>query len=288
MLLYKRKAILRIVSTTGSVREIEGLRTQFEVTKTVLSNSNQAMITLTNPNSDTVAACQEKFATVELLVGYGDNQELLFTGQIRNVLQPRTQVETFAIIYASDAGFKLQNTYFSKTFESSVDIKQIIQEISSSFEGVAKGAINGLPQPVADKLRGISFAGKSKDLLDTLGAQYDFNWSIDNNEINIVPSGGVIPGRQIVIVNSETGLIESPIITEIGVDFRMLINPAIGPDTRFRITSKSASSNLPNGTLRKFKNTTAQGDYKAIEIVSIGDTRGNIWENRIKGRSLNV
>ena len=282
---YKRAYELTIIPAEGPSRVISELRVEFEITKTTLGFPNLARFNLYNPSKDTLAAIQRKFTKVIFKAGYEDNVLLLFKGEIRNVFQSKTSVDRIINFYAGDGERDWQNSSFNKTFSSNVPISSAIKEVISTFKNTTVGALEGLPE-IADKLRGQTLSGSSKTILDNFANEYGFEWSIQDNEIEITPKDQPLEGEQVVVLNSATGMIGSPTITELGADVSTLLNPILKPNRAFKIESSPANIGIGNLFFRDINKTSAEGIYKIYEVTFKGDLYENNWLSNVKGRYI--
>ena len=283
---YKRAYELTIIPDDGDVKVIRDLRINFEVTKSVLSFPNLAKIIITNPNQDTISLLQKKFTKITLNAGYEGNIALIFKGQLRNAFQGKQSTDKTITIYAGDGEKDWQNASFNKTFTENVTISTAIQEVLKTFKEATVGALEGIPE-IADKLRGQTLSGSSKDILDQFAEEYGFNWSIQDGEVIITPIEQPLEGNEAVLITAATGMIGSPTITEIGADVSSLLNPKLLPNKAFRIESVAADVQLGNLFFRDVKKTTAEGNYKIQEVTFKGDSRDGDWISSVKGITLN-
>lgn len=283
---YKRAYDLTIIPTDGEARIVKELRVNFEITKSILSFPNLCKLDIYNPNEDTLAALQKKYTKITLNAGYEGDLRLLFKGEIRNVFQSKSATERVITVYAGDGERDWQNATFNKTFTENVTISSAIEEVLKSFKEVTVGVINGLPQ-VADKLRGQTLSGSSKDILDGFANEYGFDWSIQDGEVVITPDESPLEGDEAVLVNSATGMLGSPTVTEIGADVTTLLNPRLLPNRAFQIESVNADIQLGNLFFRNIKRTSAEGTYKIQEVTFKGDSREGEWTSAVKGRLIN-
>lgn len=283
---YKRVYNLTIVPTDGEARVISDLRVNFEITKSVLSFPNLCKLVIYNPNEETKSALQKKFTKIILNVGYEGDVRLLFKGEVRNVFQMKTGVDRLITVYAGDGERDWQNATFNKTFTENVAISSAIEEVLKTFKEVTIGTINGLPQ-VADKLRGQTLSGSSKDILDQFADEYGFDWSIQDGEVVITPIESPLEGDEAVLINAATGMLGSPTVTEIGADVSTLLNPRLLPNRAFKIESVNSDIQLGNLFFRNVKRTDAEGVYKIQEVTFKGDSREGDWVSSVKGQTIN-
>lgn len=282
---FKRVYDLTIIPVDGESRVIKDLRVNFEINKSILSFPNLCRLNIYNPNADTLAALQKKYTKIVINAGYQGDIRLLFKGEIRNVFQNRSGVDKIITVYAGDGERDWQNATFNKTFTENVSISSAIQEVLKSFEEVTVGVVNGLPQ-VADKLRGQTLSGSSKDILDNFADEYGFTWSIQDGEVIITPVESPLEGTEAVLINAATGMIGSPTLTEIGADVTTLLNPRLLPNKAFKIESIVADIQLGNLFFREVNKTTAEGTYKIQEVTFKGDSREGEWISLVKGRRI--
>lgn len=283
---FKRTYELTVISPEGDTRVIRNLRVNFEITKSVLSFPNLAKIVIYNPAPDTLAILQTKFTKIVLNAGYEGNLKLLFKGEVRNVFQTKQGPDRLLTIYSGDGEKDWQNAAFNKTFTENISISSAIEEVLKTFEEVTVGVLNGLPQ-VADKLRGQTLSGSSKDILDNFADEYGFTWSIQDGEVVTMPIEEPLQGDEAVLVNAATGMVGSPTVTEIGADVVTLLNPLMLPNRAFKIESVNADVQLGNLFFRDVKRTTAEGLYKIQEVTFRGDSRDGDWLSAVKGRVIN-
>tara|TARA_R110000764_G_scaffold43177_1_gene97004 strand:- start:3677 stop:4411 length:735 start_codon:yes stop_codon:yes gene_type:complete len=240
-----------------------------------------------NPNQETLSALQNKFTKIVLNVGYEGDVRLLFKGEVRNVFQMKSGVDRLITVYAGDGERDWQNATFNKTFSETVTINKAIEEVLKSFEEVSTGAIEGLPQG-ADKLRGQTLSGSSKDIMDEFANEYGFDWSIQDGEIVITPIESPLQNNEAVLLTAATGMLGSPTVTEIGANAVSLLNPRLLPNRAFKIESVNADIQLGNLFFRGIKKTSAEGTYKIQEVVFKGDSREGEWTSSVKGRAINA
>ena len=283
---YKRAYTLTIIPKDGNSKVITELRISFEITKSLLSFPNLASISIYNANKDTLALLQKRFTQVILNAGYENDEKLIFKGEVRNVFQPKGGVDRITTLYAGDGQKDWQNATFNKTFTENIAVNKVIEDILTTFSNTAVGSIEGLPT-TADKLRGQTLSGSSKDILDMYAEEYSFNWSIQDGEIVIIPEEQTITGLESVLITSATGMIGSPTITEIGANVTTLLNPRLLPNRVFTIESIASDISLGNLFFRDVKRTSAEGNYKVQEVIFKGDSRIGDWLSLVKGRIVN-
>ncbi len=283
---YKRLYELTVIPPDGEARIIRGLRINFEITKSILSFPNVARINLYNPNEDTLSALQQRYTQIVLNAGYEGDLRLLFKGEVRNVFQTKKGPDRVVTIYSGDGEQSWQNASFNRTFSENLSVQSAIDEVLKTFSDVTIGPLQGLSD-IADKLRGQTLSGSSKDIMDNFAEEYGFSWSIQDGEIVVVPDEEALEGDEAVLINNSTGMIGSPTVTEIGVDVTTLLNPRLLPNRSFIIESVFAEVAIGNLFFRNIQRTNGEGLYKIQEVNFKGDSREGDWLSSVKGRILN-
>jgi hypothetical protein len=264
------------------------LRIKFEVTRSVIGVPNLMKIQLFNLKESTALRITKEFQTIRLLAGYPGNTALIFSGQIRNILHLRENQTKIAEIYAGDGLAAYEKATAAKTFNKGVTVKEVVQDIAKSFGqyGVSNGKLDGLNSS-RNKLRGLSYSGASKDILNNLGDDYDFDWSIQDGALTTVARDQSDNSTEAVLINRTTGMIGSPAITEIGADVTTSLNPKLIPNKRIKIESEAPQVNLSgNLYFRRVNRTLGNGIFKIQKVVHMGDSRGNDWKSMVTGLRL--
>jgi len=278
---YKRKYTFT-VTADGESRTITGLRVEFNVTKSLRSFPNLAKITLYNLSDETQAALESKFATVTLNAGYEGYEKLLFKGEIRNTTLLKQGVDSKVTVYAGDGQRDWESSFVNLTFDKKVKINAVIEKVARTMTYTSVEKVDGIAN-YSDKLRGQTLSGSTKDVLDSLAKNYDFQWSIQDGVFQAIPNNEIKDIDLAVKINQETGMIGSPTITDQGVEVKTLLNPAIKPDGAIIIESTSANISKGNLFFREVKETRAIGQYKVYEITHTGDTHSDEWSSNILG-----
>lgn len=286
--LYDRQYSLTINDGVQE-RTVSGLRVNFTITKSVISRPNVAIISIYNPNKETLALLQRRYARVELSAGYGDDISLIFTGQIRNIQILKTNTDVIATIHSGDGELDWQNATINKTYAATVDIGTIIRDVFSSFENLDIENLSDLPMGAINAL-GLSLSGKSSDILDDLAAQHGFEWSIQDGGLISVSVDKALTANGIVVLSPTTGLIGSPTLTIIGANATSLLNPSLVPGSQFELIAQGAEIQVGDLTIVGLGDlgltNDASGVYKVLEVVFAGDNRDGVWTSSVKGRRL--
>ncbi len=259
---------------------ITDLRIKFEVTKDLTSYPNLAQIQVYNLSKDSRARVEKDFTQCIFNAGYETGKKLLFKGQIRNVTHLKQGVDTITTIFAYDGSRDFDTAKTNITFKEGTNTKQIVEHVVSTFKETTKGVIQGLDN-LKDKLSGVSLSGSSKDILDELGQENNFEWSINDGALNIIPKNQAID--RTIVITSATGMIGSPTITEIGADVTTLLNPEYIPNAKIKIESLTQAVALGDLNFRDINQTLGEGLYKIQKVTHVGDTHDTQWQSTLVG-----
>lgn len=278
---YKRKYELIIGSDSGI--KLSELRVKFEITKDLTGYPNLAKIQIFNLSKSTQQRIKKEFDKVIFNAGYEANVKLLFKGQIRNVTHLKQGVDTITTIYAHDGARDFDTAKVNISFKEGTEVKQIVEHVIGTFKETTHGIIEGL-DGLGDRLKGVTISGSSKDVMDQLAEENNFEWNITDEAINVVPKNETID--KTFLITSATGMLGSPTLTEIGADVTMLLNPELIPNGKLKVESLTQNISLGDLNFRNINKTIGEGLYKIQKITHTGDTHDNQWQSAVVGVSI--
>ena len=280
---FDRRYNLTIIPPEGNARRIEELELSFDIKKTLYGYPNLGTLKLLNPNLDTINTLRRKYTRIILNLGYGDDLRLAFRGDVRNVTQTKTSTKREITIYAGDGARDFNNSTFNKTFEAGIPTQEIAREVIGTFRSLVAGDISGVPM-VADHPDGLSLSGQSSKILDDLARQYEADWSIQDGVVNVLQADRTLGGQEAIVINSGSGMIGSPTVTERGANVTTLLNTQIVPGALFSIKAVGSEVSLGNLFFRTENvRTNASGFYKAVTVDLKGNSRRGDWYSSIEG-----
>lgn len=280
---YLRNAQL-VIGFETTARDFSGLRISFEVVKNKVTGrlQNAAQITVYNLNAGTRARITEFGTFVELKVGYGNVARTLFHGKLRRAIHTHEGTEWKSTIYANEAALnELQEATISQSFKVGTPGLRIIQAVVESFGDVAKDvafeALPQLPTLLSEKI----LTGSSKQAMDALAVDYGFEWGFNEGQLEVV---GPDPNfsDQVIDISASTGMVGSPVLTDLGVEVTTLLNPGLRVNRKIRIKSVGAGVKVGQIETREIVPTLQDGLYTIGQIVAVGDTHGNDWLSKIQ------
>lgn len=260
---FGRSYTLEIGSKTKSVI-IENLQISFSIEKTITDEPNNAKIEIYNLNADNRNALTKKeFNKAILKVGYGDDNRLIFAGDINKAYTTRQDLDFITTLECGDG----QSDYTKAKIYASLragakdsDIVNIcLKEMSSKKGGIELPKDRALPRCKV-------LAGNIRDYLKKVASNNNADWHILDGNLNILPKNKVLNLNESFVLDQASGLINTPEITDDGVKLTCLLNPKINIGSLVRVRS----------ILNEY-----DGDYKVQKLTHNGDFLGDTWQTEI-------
>ncbi len=241
---------------SGFVTEI-GLpfTVEFDVNRNTLASANEATIRVYNL-SETVRRRIYKdsfsynvYKVVELKAGYGDNLSTIFKGNIREAHSVREGTNYITTITAQDGGDALISSQINQSYQLGTPKKQIINDVVNSLNNTTLGAIGEFEGTIT---RGMTLSGNSAETLSDLT---DGGFFIDSEKAYCLNEEECVQGA-IPIINSDTGLLGTPLREETKLMIDIIFEPRI---------RMAQALELNSATEKNFN-----GQYKVISLKHRG------------------
>lgn len=269
------------VTKRGSnvAREFKGLRFAFNITKTSEANPNVGTVSLFNVSKESRALLEEPESQVVIAAGYSgfgvnpiettsilglDKTEVIYIGDIRlnGVRHERKGPDILTTLECSTGINALSSAKINKSFAKGTTALQVIQELASTMGlNIAQLQTEG-----ADVfLGGLSLSGPSKNILTDVLNKLGVQWSIQDDELQIVDKQ-LVTGEPVVLLTKETGLIGVPTRRTNGsYVFQSLLNPKIRPGRPLSVVSDAIT-----------------GIFRPRKVDHQGDLDGGPWDTTIE------
>jgi hypothetical protein len=285
---WKRHAQV-VIGKAGSGLLVENLRVQFEVSKTVESAPNVAVIKIFNLSPINEAKIKNEFDEVLLNAGYEGALRLVFRGNIKHVYRYRDKSDYITEIEAGDGDKDFRSATMNETLAAGTTNAQLVDRAVGSFKttgGTTKGAVQ-----INDRarLRGKVISGNTRDVLHDVARESGANWSIQDGQLVIVKANGVLPDEAIVIT-ADTGMLGAPEINDKGIAVKCLLNPQLRVNGAIKLDNNGIKAKRQKAQALGKKQEDQKepvrldpdGIYKVLKITHKGDTRGQDWVSEIE------
>lgn len=205
------------------------LTISFHIRRSVNASANTATITILNLSEDTRSKIfLDNYKTfyykrVELRAGYSLGKEtlpLIFKGNIQKAYSKRNGVNYETTIDALDGGFAYANAYSSRQFAEGTTDKQILKSLAADLPYIELGKIGNFDYKLP---RGNSIDGPTLQYFNTVSEGHYF---IDLEKIHCLLDDEGFSGN-INLINSDCGLLGSPLRQESFLTFEMIFEPRL-------------------------------------------------------------
>lgn len=278
MALFNRAVRVSIATPDGEI-VTENLRIAFSVKKTLNWGTNTCQISIWNMKAEKRAAIRSFGDLVTLYAGYKDDATtgLLFIGRTTQVSHRFPQPDIVSSVECGDGERNLNSILFSFSYEENTSALVVLRDIARIMD-LDIVQISDIPDKVY--LKGWSSPGLAKEALDEVCRYLDVQWSVQNEELVILPVN-VGATKTPHEINIDTGMIGVPeqftyraqylptAARLIGWRVKTLLRPEILPGDQVRIQSSKVNFKL-------------DASYKVIAIIHNGDTHGNAWDSTLE------
>ena len=280
-ILYLRQGELtvgpRVGSSNAPVEPQDAItfktRINFNIEMDNSSIPNKAKISIFNLSEASRTFLEQRDLICFLNVGYESSGLVnLFFGDIdeENGLHVmRNGPDIITTIEAGDAEKTLRNAIINVGLSKGATNTQVINEAAKQLN-VSTSFRTNIREITYQN--GFSEVAQARRVLDRLGAQAGFEWSIQGGELIIVgPEETDL--QEAVLVTSKTGLIGFPVKTQDKVEFTTLLNPRIRPNRAVRLESVIFGDQIGE-------------NIKVTKVSFVGDTREGPWFCKVEGRTI--
>jgi hypothetical protein len=275
--LFNRRVELKVGKPGDLGKIFSDLRIEFEIEKTKESNANTGKIAIYNLNQASRDLLTQKGAKYEFKAGYFGFGEtpligVLSSGDVTEVATERKGPDIVTSFKIGEAIKALGETKIEKSYGEGVSLKSVMGDLGNAL-GVAKSTIIGASNESLSS--GYSASGKVKDRLDEITKKQGLDWSVQNDELIIIPKG---KGKNVeaILLSAATGLMKVYKAkkevegTDVKIDtyvFECLLNPKICIAQAVRFESTISGINI-NAIVQKVKYS---GDNKDGKFMCQGE-----------------
>lgn len=289
---WLRKVSLTVASDSEII-DLSELRVQFEVNQSDFETPNHAKIRIFNLAAETASKIKKEFTQVTLQAGYQHGAYgVIFDGTIKQVRIGRTsQTDTYVDIFAADGDESYNFGVSARSIAAGTSPEDQVKMIAQDM-GAKTGTVI-FDTGLQDNIRGKVAYGMSRSYLRNMARTGKSSWSIQNGKIVITPLTGYTEG-EVIVLNSNTGMVGLPEQTEEGIKVTCLLNPKIEIGVQVQIDQASvqrAAVSLNPTEVNQFEDAfppvTNDGFYTIIVAEHRGDTRDNEYYSVLTCLSVN-
>ncbi len=256
----KKRVCYIEISTPSGEKQIKNIAIKGSVTRRMGSVSADATISVANLSKEDIEFLSTYMSTyvepdkqkkISVFAGYEDSgYGMIFTGDIIQA-KPEGLTDVWLKIEAKSNFFNRQNI-ITYSVDSPVASEQLAQTVANEL-GVAL-SWKSKSKKLIDSF---NFSGAKAKLIDELNKYGDFVAFLDNGVLKVVDKdesppaevssssissgsngGGETLGSEVKLINSSSGLIDTPQITEYGATFKVLLDPTLNPADWVRLESE--------------------------------------------------
>lgn len=274
-----------LVGNKDTMYDFSKLKIVFEVKVLQMEVPDRCMVSIYNLPEDMIVQALENFTNVQLEVGYGNELQVLYQGEItywRTYWQDNL-VDRVLTLFSAQNQRAEQYGYMIKSWDAGATAKNIAEEVQSSWAkwGVYKdpGGLDVILPGTAYPRGHVTF-GRTADMARTLGRDYNALIKIRNGKSYFVARDK--PNMDHVIeLNYNTGLLKQPEIVELGIKCECLLNPALSGGAVVHINTKDIIAPMPNKDTHMLTGLwgaiATSGLYYVLDVTHSGDTWGKQW-----------
>ena len=251
---FGRNYRLTIESDDGEAIVIEPpLTVQFNIVRNTMATLNHMQLSIYNLSEENRNRIfQDRFnprvyKRIILQAGY-ESLSTVFIGNIFQASSARNGSNIITSIDARDGGFDTTGTLTNVTLDGG-SLKDVIRALASDFEHVSVGEIGGEEKQF---LRPLVLSGNTYSIINKYTNKSAY---IDLEELKVLDDNQVIVG-EVPLINSETGLLETPKREDAFLTIKTIFEPRIIMGQVIEIESSV--------------NNAFDGQYKVIGVTHSG------------------
>ncbi len=257
----------RVAELQADTLLIRDLRFTFNVERSLRAAASKAEVHVFNLNADHRSALAA-LGTVpcRLSCGYQGALHTLFAGDLRNVASTFTANTWDTKIDGLDGGTALRQGRTHRSYRPGTQLETVMGDLAADL-GVGRGNLDAVIREArlngagTEFVRGTVITGSSARELEAVARSCEFEVSIQNGALQLLPLGEALAGDPIVL-EVASGLVGDVAKDKHGdIVFKMLLRPDMFPGRMVRPNTR----------------TVRGGDYRVTKCVYTGDTHGQEW-----------
>lgn len=309
MPLFNRVASLVVGKSGKDGILIEKLRISFSIEKSLTETLNTSTIKVYNLAPTSRKLVESPNNAVILKAGYADDQGAvtIFVGIVRRSLTVREGPDWVTELELDDGLIAYRDSKQSTSFQPGASGIDVLRQVAAKFDL----PVMRLPDGLADKIypNGFSFVGRVRDAMNKVCNYLGCEWSIQNQEIQVLKKGGSRE-RTALVISQDTGMVGSPELEAKTMSDKLAAKQGITTNSDGVVTRQSDKLTVSGKPAKErlevqgykvnmlLQPTTMPGDvvkleaeginnfFKVEKVTHQGDTHGNEWVTEISVRFL--
>jgi hypothetical protein len=307
-MLFERVAELVVGQSGGKGILIKDLRIAFNIEKSASETLNSSTVRIYNLNMDSRALVETPNNVIILKAGYKYDVGALtiFTGIVRRALTSREGADWVTELELDDGLLAYRDAKFTASYAPNISGLDVLKQIAAKFDI----PVRPLPPDIPNKMypNGFSFVGRTRDAMTKVCNYLGLDWSIQNQEIQIVKKGSPF-AKSAIVLSSDSGMIGSPELEAKTMSTAAAAKKGITTNTAGVISRPSKTSNKDGETrerlevqgykvtsllqptlepcgIVKLKAIGIDNFFKIEKLTHVGDTHGNDWYSEMSLRFI--
>lgn len=246
-------------------KKVTDLRMRFKVEKTSASSPNKATIDVFNMSQDSRTLSERAGNIITLDAGYQEQLEQVFIGDVARASTKEEGSDFITTFECGDGESAYQNKTTDISFSAGANLPDVLTTLTRNF-GLSQGEQSGIPNK--SFLNGFVASGPIRSILDGLMDGNDLEWSIQDNQLQIIKKKSTTQ-EEAIVLKSDSGLIGSPVKKDKGIEVKSLLQPKFKPGRAVVIESKFI-----------------KGVFRILKVTHEGDTHDRNWYSSLEVESL--
>lgn len=264
----------RVARVTVGEVQVEALRVQFRVVKTLRPEPNTAEVAISNLSPDTRRKMLTSNVPVRIEAGYENAGEStvqqLFLGDMRFGGHTREGADWVTKLQAGDGEKTFRAAKINESFAKGVRKAKVLEAAAKAMKVDFKAAVSkfksaGFKAGMDEFAKGLSLDGSAAKELTKLLEPAGYTWSIQDGELQVLAEKETVGDA--IVLSPDTGLVGSPEADNSDgyVKVRSLLHPELRPGRRVSLESESF-----------------RGAYRIDRAEFRGDTHGADWYSELE------
>lgn len=209
--------------------------------------SNTSSFRIYNLSEETRSYMRKDFIDVQLNqklsfeAGYGNELATVSFMSVSQAYSFRQGTEYITQINCNDGGYDVLNTKVDISFPAGLTILQQLKKIASLGKNFKEGAISPT-YAFGESSRGATYSLALDEAIQQLSGNAAF---MDNEKLYILRENEYLD-QDVLLINSSTGLLSTPIRYQFNIEFEMLFEPKLRPGALIRLETETGTQDMNN------------------------------------------